>query len=392
MQTHNTPITVAHLVASPFLGGPERQILGLADALCQDYRSVFLCFAENGKAKPFVNAAQAAGHLAITLEHNHPRLLACATEATRHLGLLGAQLLVTHNYKPNMVGLLAAARRHIPIIAVSRGWTWATAKVRVYERLDRVMLRQMHRVVCVSEGQAQKVRASGVDEQRIRVIRNAIDVSRFAPPREPSHKRLRSLFARPPVHIVIAVGRLSPEKGYEQLVTAAQRVCASRDDTGFVLIGDGPERQQLREQIQAAGLGNRVILAGFRDDVDQLLPDATVLVQSSYTEGMPNVVLEAMAASVPVVATDVGGTGELVVHGGTGMLVPPRDPHAISSAVLAMLADPMMRAAMGIAGHQRVRGGFTFAAQAQKYEALFNEMLAAHGQRPAPVKLAEVHS
>jgi glycosyltransferase involved in cell wall biosynthesis len=144
-------------------------------------------------------------------------------------------------------------------------------------------------------------------------------------------------------------------------------ICSEQDDVGFVLIGDGPMEQTLRQRAADNGLAGRLVFAGFRKDVDQLVPHAACLVQSSLTEGMPNVVLEAMAAGVPVVATAVGGTPELVEDRKTGVLVPPGDARPITKWLRKVLADRELAAAMGAAGRQRVKAHFTFASQAADY-------------------------
>lgn len=376
MNTNKTVETIVHLVASPFLGGPERQMLGLAAALPAGSRSVFLCYMENGKGQAFVDAVRAAGHTAIALRYNFPYILRSAREVAQHLRELHADVLLTHNYKPNLIGLLAARRCHVPIIAVSRGWTWATLRVRLYEAIDRRMLRWMDRVVCVSEGQAVKVRKAGVAEERVEVVRNSVNVDRFARSVEGAEKSLRSLIPRPVSQVVLAVGRLSPEKGFDDFIEAARMVLQRRADVGFVIIGDGPLKKELQSQINAAGLKSSVMLSGFRNDVDQLLPHATLLVQSSHTEGMPNVVLEAMAASVPVVATSVGGTPELIVHGESGYLVPAGDAEILSEGMLSLLGDSMERARIAAAARLRVEEQFSFASQAASYERLFGKLLA----------------
>lgn len=363
-------VRVAHLTASPFYGGPERQMAGLASAMPLNVRSTFLCLMENGKAKPFVDELRRRGHPAVELKNNHPHLIACAREVVQKLKSLEADILLTHGYKADIIGLIAARMARIPLVCVSRGWTWATRKVRIYEAVDRLVLRLADHVVCVSEGQAAKVRKAGVRSSNITVIRNSVDVSRFSRIEPKAEQALRSLFPDPVMHVVLAVGRLSPEKGFDLLIDAATEVCRKQENVGFALIGDGPLRADLHSRIRTAGLQRRFVLAGFRHDVDALLPHASCLVQSSHTEGMPNVVLEAMAASVPVIATSVGGTPELMVDGQTGILVPPGNASAISEGILTLLGDSMERACMGSAGRQRVEEEFTFHAQARQYEQL----------------------
>jgi glycosyltransferase involved in cell wall biosynthesis len=365
-------MNTVHLTASPFFGGPERQMLGLARATPADHRPVFLCFREHGLAQPFVEELEAHGAQALPIERNTPHLLAAIAEVAAKLRQLRADILLCHGYKPDIIGYFAARRVGIPVISVSRGWTAATAKVRAYEWFDRRILRSMDHVVCVSEGQARKVRAAGVAPDRITVIRNSIDIARFTARTDAARAQLERFFHHPPRLIALAVGRLSPEKGFERLVDAARIARAARDDIGFVLIGDGALRDSLQRRADAAGLQSHFIITGFRRDVDALMPAADLLVQSSYTEGLPNVVLEAMASSLAVVATDVGGTSEVVVDHRTGFLVPPADSHALGAAILSLCADDALRLEMGDRGRQHVAENFTFDAQRRQYERLLS--------------------
>jgi glycosyltransferase involved in cell wall biosynthesis len=158
-------------------------------------------------------------------------------------------------------------------------------------------------------------------------------------------------------------------------VIAAKQVLTANPEAGFVIFGEGPLREELHLQIAAAGLDARVVLPGFRDDLDQWLAVLDLFVQSSFTEGLPNVVLEALAARIPVVATAVGGTPEVVADGVNGYLVPPGDAAALARRILALLADDQLRRRMGQQGFARVQRDFTFAAQAEQYRRLLARLL-----------------
>jgi glycosyltransferase involved in cell wall biosynthesis len=262
---------------------------------------------------------------------------------------------------------------------VSRGWTAATWKVRLYEWIDRFCLRFMDRVVCVSDGQAQKVRRAGVAEAQVRVIRNAIFTDRFGEPDEPGRAFLQGFFARPRRLLIGAAGRLSPEKGYCHLVDAAAEVVRAHPDAGFLLFGDGPLHGALARQILQLNLQDHFILAGFRDDLDRWLPNFDLFVLPSYTEGLPNVVLEAFASRVPVVATAVGGTPEVIEDGQSGFLVAPGQAAPLAQRIQQLLGDDRLRQTMGMSGYYRVRDHFTFEAQARQYVKLFEELLGRRG-------------
>jgi glycosyltransferase involved in cell wall biosynthesis len=159
------------------------------------------------------------------------------------------------------------------------------------------------------------------------------------------------------------------------LLDAARGVLGKHPRTVFVVFGEGVERAKIERRIVQHGLNGKFILAGYRPDLDRLIPHFDLLVLPSYTEGLPNVVLEALAAGVPVVATSVGGTPEIVEHGVSGLLVPPGDDTALAAAISQMLNSAEHRKAMGSAGRERVTREFGFPAQATQYQALLHSIL-----------------
>lgn len=375
--------TVMHLTASTFYGGPERQMCGLARSLPPKYRSVFCSFAEKGACRHFLEEAQRQGLEAFALRHDTPFLRAAARELEEHLKRLGASVLCCHTYKADLVGRVAARRRGIPVVAVSRGWTAASWKLRLYEALDRVALRWMDRVVCVSAGQAARVRAAGVPDERVAVIRNAVFPDRFARPDATYQDRLRAYFLRPPSTIIAAAGRLSPEKGFQLLIPAARKLLQDDPSLGFILFGEGPLGKKLAREITSAGLEGQFILGGFRADLDFFLPFCDLLVLPSYREGLPNVILEAFAAGVPVVATAVGGTPEIVEEGVNGYLVPAGDSSLLGRRIGDLLCSEAARKAMGARGRQTVERNFSFEAHSRRYQQLFQELIGPPLGRPS---------
>jgi glycosyltransferase involved in cell wall biosynthesis len=377
-------MNIVHLLASPFVGGPERQVLGPASALPAPYRTAFLSFAEGGRARPFLAAARRLGCETVELRHNAPHIGRAAREVAEHLRRLRADVLCTSGYKPDLVGWRAARRAGVPVVAIAHGWTAATWKVRLYEALDRFVLRFFDAVVCVCAAQADRVRRAGVSAARAVVVRNAIDPGIFDKLDPHCRERVRALFPPSfrPAHIVGAAGRLSPEKGFDVLVEAAAEVGRAHPDTGFLLCGAGPLRGALERRIGDLGLAGRFVLAGFRDDLHALLPGWDLAVLPSHTEGLPVAVLEALAAGVPVVATAVGGTPEVVADGVCGHLVPPADPKALARRLADLLADQEARRRMGQAGRQRVRAEFSLEVQAEGYRRLFERLVCGRTAEP----------
>ncbi len=350
-------------------------MLGLARHLPARFESIFVTFAEGGRCAALVDQVRRHGFEAHVLQENAPRYRRAAHEIARLVQKVEADLVCCSGYKPDLLGWWAARRVGIPVVSISHGWTGATWKVRLNERCDRLVLRWMDAVVCVSEAQAGKVRAAGVAEEKTVVIHNAVGEEAFAAPEKRYGLLLRSMFPEAPDRIVVAAGRLSPEKGFGDLVEAAATAIRREPRLGFVLFGDGPLRRDLSARIDQLGLTNRVVLAGFREDVTKYLPHADVVALPSLTEGLPVILLEALAAGVPVVATTVGGIPEVVEEGVSGMLVPAGEPERLAQRLVALCANDIDRRALGAAGRARVRAEFTFATQSRKYEDLFERLL-----------------
>ncbi|HET6794533.1 MAG TPA: glycosyltransferase, partial [Acidimicrobiales bacterium] len=203
-------------------------------------------------------------------------------------------------------------------------------------------------------------RLEGVDESRFVVIHNGVDIPEVAahPESEPA--------------TAVVVANLIAYKGHADLLVALSSVAPTLTT---VLIGDGPERAHLAGLAARLELGDRVVFGGAVPDAAAALGGYQLSVLASHHEGFPNAVLEAMAAGLPVVATDVGGVPELVRHGVDGLLVPPRDPGALAAAIGHLVGDPSMRSAMGAAGRDRV-GDFSWPSCVDRHIAVYSRLLA----------------
>ena len=370
---------MVHLTASTFFGGPERQLLGLAEALRPDVDSRFLLFREGGRGREFADLLTDRGFDGRIVSEDTPHFRACLRGLTAELSAAGPDALFCHGYKANLLGRIAARRVGIPAVAVSRGWTWESRKVAVYNWLDRRHLTWMDHVVAVSDGQATKVRACGVRDEKLTVIRNSARPAAFTSLKPAEPDALRRLFSVPVDRVVLAAGRFSPEKGFEVLIDAAARVLKQDDRTGFVLYGEGDLRPQLERRIAERGIRERFLLPGFTHDLDAKYGGANIVALSSFTEGLPNVLLEASAAGVPVVATNVGGVSEVVSEGDTGFLVDAGNAGALAQRIIRLLWDETLRRKLGGAGRARMQAEFTFEAQADAYRKLLAGLV------PAPL-------
>lgn len=228
------------------------------------------------------------------------------------------------------------------------------------------------RIVCVSDGVSASLRAAGTPPGKLAVVRNGID-----PLPKPLNRDLARQDLRLPdeARLILTVGRFTEQKGYRFLAEAAAPVVQQCPEVRLLWVGDGPEREPLRRQVDRLGLSEHVHFLGRRDDVPRLLGAADLFVLPSLFEGLPLVVLEAMAAGLPVIGTRVCGTEEAIRDGVTGRLVPPADSRALACALLDALTRPGVAAGWGAAARRAREREFGAARMVAELDAIYQEYL-----------------
>jgi glycosyltransferase involved in cell wall biosynthesis len=286
----------------------------------------------------------------------------------------GVRLLHSYLFAANAWGRIAARLAGIPAVASER--TDRPRRRRREILAERVLAPLTAAYIVNSEAVARRVlQAVPAMRGRLRRIPNGIDLTPFAGDRHRCRADLRVLLRLPADATLAGVlGTLSPDKAHGILLDALSGLPPT---VGLVVMGEGPERRALEDRIRAGGLSERVHLLGHRDDVPGLLLGLDLLVQSSLREGMPNAVLEGMAAGLPVVATAVGGTAEALGGGDCGVLVEPGSAAALAEAMAALLADPGRAAALAARARERVEIEYSLAGMIRRTEALYAEILQA---------------
>jgi succinoglycan biosynthesis protein ExoA len=369
-------IRVAHLIASNFVGGPEKQILRHAHDAAARGVEVWICsFGDAPESPEILRRANREGIPTFELPSSGRFDFRTVFRLSAFLRREKIEILCSHGYKANLIGLLTHWITKLPQVAFVRGWTAETAQVRIYELLDRLLLPFADRIVCVSEAQAAKLRDSWRFGSRVVVIRNASLLDESIPFPQSRSTAKQILGYAPNTRIVGAAGRLSVEKGHSYLVEAAALLCKELGALKIVILGEGRERRALELQIQQLGLQGNVTLCGFQAEMRQWLAAMDVLVLPSLTEGLPNVLLEGLAMGTPVVATMVGGVPEVVKDRETGLLVPPANPVAIAEAVRSVLENDNLAAKLAQNGYSWVHGEFSPDRQCEQLLAVYADLL-----------------
>jgi glycosyltransferase involved in cell wall biosynthesis len=360
---------ILYLINELYVGGAEKCLVSLARRVDPDRFG-----------RPAVASLWGTGLLADELKTAgieviplalHKRELPLAALRLRRLLRSGRfRLLHTFLFHANLVGRLAAAGTGVPVVSSIR-----VAEVDRPFRvtLDRLTNGLVAAETCVSEAVRQWSIERGLPAHKLFTIPNGVDCSIYGLDRG-MFREVVDL--EPEAKIALFIGRLHRQKGPDILVDVAGILQRRWPDLHFVLAGDGPMASKLWRMAKKKGVSERFHVLGDCDDVSQVLDDADLLVLPSRWEGMPNAILEAMASRVPVVATDVGGCGELVENGKTGFLVPPRDPGAVAEAIDKVLSGPRQAKAMAQSARERVEKEFTFERMVEANEELYERILA----------------
>jgi glycosyltransferase involved in cell wall biosynthesis len=292
-------------------------------------------------ANEFVKATQAAG-IEIDLIPERRRFdLAVVSALKEIVRRRQPDLVITHSVKSHFLMWRSRLWKQYPWIAFHHGYTTTDRKMRIYNRFDRWSLPKADLVITVCNAFALELGSiARVAPERIRVRHNSI-----RPVSQPVAEDVRALRERLGIveseAVILSVGRLSKEKAHADLIKAFKQLCTTNPDLNckLVIVGEGPEREPLESASAQSGLSQRIIFAGQVTDVRPFYAMSDVFVLPSLTEGSPNVLLEAMAAQVPIVATAVGGVPEIVENEESALLVPVNDPAALAAGIARLLAD-----------------------------------------------------
>jgi len=371
--------SVLLLISSEGYFGVENMLVNLAVALAkQGCRCAVAVLCDVRFNHTEVGDQARARGLEVEIVHCSGRLDWRAVVAIRRLMTeYQVDVLHTHGYKADIYGNFASWSRRVGLIATCHNWPHPAWSMQAYAALDRFFLRTFDRVVVLSEAVAGALRNSGLPEDKLQAIANGVDVERF---RE-AQPSLKSGSSKANESLVGFVGRLVPGKGADILLRAAPRVFSRHPNSRFVLVGDGPLRQELESLAERLGVADRVLFTGLREDMPQIYASIDLLVLPSLCEAMPMCVLEAMAAGKPVIATRVGAVPQLIDQDETGVLIEPGDVAGLSSAVLQLLDDPERARCLGAKGQARTIEQFSADSMARQYLQLYSEITNSSEQR-----------
>jgi glycosyltransferase involved in cell wall biosynthesis len=380
----NKPITVMYLIDtyislpdSPLKAGAEKQLYLLASFLNPKYFKPIVVQLSPSNSLP-VNTGNIGN---IELFHFPTRRL-YSFSGIRQLSRLSSfakskNVNIIHTFfeKSEVMGWLTARFSKIPIWITSRRDLGFKRK-KIYGRIFRFAAKDCKK--CIANCHAvkdQTIQQENLPPEKIEVIYNGLDLSEYQ--QTLKNKSLREELGL--VNGTLLVGLIAnfnfEIKGHVYFLGAAKKILEKVPDAKFVLVGDGPLRARYEEVVRELNIKKDVYFLGIRTDVPAIISNLDVSVLSSTNEGFSNVIMESMAAGKPVVATNVGGSKEMVADGVTGYLIPPADSQSMANAIIDLLENPDKAMAMGFAGRKVVKEKFTVEAMVKKYEELYFSLL-----------------
>jgi glycosyltransferase involved in cell wall biosynthesis len=374
---HSSPIKVLFIIDSLPLGGAENQIVTLATALRNDRYSIHVCClrSEGVQADTLKKRGISVVHLGMRLRY----WPIAVYKLYRLITKLKPSIVHTHLYQAGIWGRLAAKLAGVPIIlSTEHSNVFPSHRIKFLEQFANHFT---DKTIVVSETIRQwLIQSQGILPENIIFIPNAVDVEQFNVLK--SRDQFNIQLARDTTTIIIGtVARLVKAKRLDYLLEAAKLVWAEAPQARFLIIGDGPLHEELEEMAKRLDLTQCVRFLGNRRDIPELLAGLDLFILSSEREGIPVAMLEAMAASIPVVATCVGGIPQVIQNGKNGVLVPPHDPLALANAIIALCKNSSAREAIGGEGYRTVLAYYSIRVVANQIASLYDSLLRRKSER-----------
>jgi glycosyltransferase involved in cell wall biosynthesis len=367
---------VLHLISSSAFLGAESVVLELAKAGIAADHGVIVVSIQNSSNphRELADAAEAKGirSYSIPCRGRFDRdLIYRLKEIIRseHINLIHS-----HGYKSNFYAW-SVARTALPWVVTNHLWKRTTFLLRMYAWLDGFIIRRADRIVAVSDAITAEMISMGIVGGKITVIDNGVDSERFG--HRDSRSEIRNNFGFTSDMVVIGtVASLTAEKGHRYLLEAAYDLVSIFPDVRFLFVGEGNQRSFLEQKANELGLRDKIVFAGSRYDIPEILSSLDMFVLPSLNEGLPMALLEAMASAIPVIASKVGAIPRVLEDGKTGLLVDPADPKMLADAISSLLSEPDRRREFASQGFAKVKRDFSADAMATRYFDLYESIFA----------------
>lgn len=368
---------VLHIIDSGGLYGAEVMLLNLiAEQIKLGADPVICSIGElNISEKPLEKEARKRGFkVEIFRMRPGPNILG-ALKVLRFAHREHFNLMHSHGYKGNILfGFIPRKIRKIPLLSTLHGWTntGSLNRMKIYEWLDSKSLKYIDAIVVVNKAMLSNPEFGNQNGVNLFTINNGIPSHELNINTDTLDKEIIN-FCRQGFTIG-SIGRLSTEKGFDFLIGAVHKLIKNGIDLRLVIIGEGYKRDELQQEINKQNLSGKVYLPGYRNSANQYLPFFNIFALSSFTEGLPITMLEAMQAKIPIVATKVGGIPDVLENGITGILVSPYDTTGLAEGILTLYKDRKLRTDLTVKAEQTLKKEYTSSKMAKQYYKIYKEL------------------
>ncbi len=355
-------IRLLHIASGDLWAGAEMQLYSLLESLRDNKRfEISALLLNDGRLAGNLRNSGIETHIIPESEYGFRRIV---TAAAAYAEKNKFDIIHSHRYKENILAAILKKRglaKYLVQTVHGAGEPFtglASLKSRVFSTLNDYFTRKyFDRIITVSDDLRRRL-SKRFPSAKLLTIHNAIEPRKLAIRRPP--RQMRTELGIPDDRFLIgSAGRMVPVKGYDRFIMMAKAIRDKSPKTGFILVGEGPQRKALMKIAAEQGLGDTIVFTGFRDDVYDIINSLDIFVISSLHEGIPMVLLEAMALGKPVVATAVGGIGEVIEDGISGMLVPADDLSALAETCLRLIAESGVRQSLSQQSRLRIEREFS---------------------------------
>lgn len=370
-------LNVMHIRDSSGLYGAERVLLALARQLDPArFKFLLVCLQDRqGSARPLIEKARGMGIQVEVIPVRSAFDPAAVFGVRKLLKRYAIHLIHTHDFKATLFGMLASVRLGIKRVATLHGSVKDSLKMRLSLWLEEQIIRHsFDMAIVVAEELQRQLLSEGFRPGMLRLIRNGIDLSSFASGSPGSSKAMKSE-PEQGNKVFGVVGRLVPDKGHKYFLNALSRMKPQYPTMKAVIVGNGSFKEEIEREIARLGLEHQVLLHGVRSDMAELYRQMHCLVIPSLREGLPYVLLEALASKVPVIASAVGDIPKLIRHAETGYLVPPANSVELQKYMTLVLKEPDTARRLADKGYQVVLEGYSSNRMVQETQAVYSALV-----------------
>ena len=368
-------INILHLIDTDRVCGPGKTVIESARSLEKSkFRITIGAFSYGEKQNKYLEIVEKMGFDQVMIPALNRLDLTIITKLVKLIKEKNIKIVHTHGYKSNFFGMVASKLCSVKVLTTVHGWIQNNFRGRFYVRVDKFMLKYFDNIITVSNQIRNELIYLGVKKEKIITVHNAINLSNYRP--EVTSNILRKEFGFSKNYFVVStVGRLSREKGHKDFIKCAKILIEKNFEGIFFLIGDGPAMDELINYTKVLGINEKVIFTGYRNDMVDIFSSIDILINPSYTEGLPNVILEAMAMNKPVIATNVGGVSEIVKNEVTGLLIKPKKPLEIARSIEILKDNEVLRNRLIYCGRKRIEEQFCFKKRMKKIKDIYSNII-----------------